>query len=42
MRAQSMRRSAAEARLLNGSLLRINPDTVAGVPGNPQYSAAMP
>jgi glucose/arabinose dehydrogenase len=42
MRAQSMRRPAAEARLLNGSLLRINPDTGAGVSGNPQYSAATP
>jgi glucose/arabinose dehydrogenase len=42
MRAQSMRRPVGEARLLNGSLLRINPDTGAGVPGNPEYSAATP
>ncbi len=42
MRSQSPRRPAGEARVLNGALLRINPDTAAGVPGNPLYSASSP
>jgi glucose/arabinose dehydrogenase len=42
MRSQSPRRPAGEPRVLGGTLLRINPDTGAGVPGNPFYSAATP
>jgi glucose/arabinose dehydrogenase/PKD repeat protein len=42
LRAQSPRRPGGEARLLNGALLRVNPDTGAGVPGNPLYDAAAP
>ncbi len=42
MRSQSPRRPAGEPRLLNGALLRINPDTGAGVPGNPMYSSSAP
>ena len=42
MRSQSPRRPAGEPRNLNGALLRINPDTGAGVPGNPLYNAATP
>ena len=41
MRSQSPRRPAGEPRVLNGALLRINPDTAAGVPGNPLYNAAV-
>lgn len=42
MRAQSPRRPAGEPRVLGGSLLRINPDTAAGVVGNPMYNASAP
>ena len=42
MRSQSVRRPAGEPRLLSGALLRLNPDTGAGVPGNPLYDAAAP
>ena len=42
LRAQSPRRPAGEARLLSGSLLRVNPDNAAGVPGNPMYNASAP
>lgn len=37
MRSQSPRRPAGEKRLLSGAVLRIDPDTGAGVPGNPMY-----
>lgn len=40
LRSQSPRRPAGEPRLLNGTLLRINPATGAGVPGNPMYNPA--
>lgn len=42
LRSQSPRRPAGEARVLNGALLRINPDSAAGVPGNPLYNASAP
>ena len=42
MRAQSPRRPAGEPRVLGGALLRLNPDTGAGVAGNPLYNAAAP
>jgi glucose/arabinose dehydrogenase len=42
LRAQSPRRPAGEPVLLSGALLRINPKTGAGVPGNPMYNASNP
>jgi len=42
LRSQSPRRPTGEPRVLNGALLRINPDTAAGVPGNRMYNAATP
>jgi glucose/arabinose dehydrogenase len=42
MRSQSPRRPAGEPRVLSGALLRLNPDTGAGVPGNPMYNASSP
>ena len=42
LRSQSPRRPAGEPRLLNGTLDRVNPDTGAGVPGNPMFNAAAP
>jgi glucose/arabinose dehydrogenase/PKD repeat protein len=42
LRSQSPRRPLGEPRLLSGALLRVNPDTGAGVPGNPLYSSAAP
>lgn len=42
LRSQSPRRPAGEPRTLSGSLLRIDPDTGAGVPGNPMYSPSAP
>lgn len=42
LRAQSPRRPAGERRLLSGTVLRVDPDTGAGVPGNPMYDAAAP
>lgn len=42
LRSQSPRRPADEPRTLSGSLLRVDPDTGAGVPGNPMYSEAAP
>ncbi|NBH06555.1 PQQ-dependent sugar dehydrogenase, partial [Amycolatopsis sp. SID8362] len=35
LRSQSPRRAAGQPVLLNGTLLRIDPDTGAGLPGNP-------
>jgi len=35
LRAQSPRRTAGEPRVLNGSVLRVDPATGAGAPGNP-------
>jgi glucose/arabinose dehydrogenase/PKD repeat protein len=42
LRSQSPRRPAGEPRLLSGSLLRVDPDTGFGVPGNPMYNPARP
>lgn len=42
LRSQSPRRPAGEPRLLSGTILRIDPDTGAGVPGNPLYTAGAP
>ena len=42
LRAQSPRRPAGQPVLLSGALLRVNPATGAGVPGNPMYSATTP
>jgi uncharacterized repeat protein (TIGR01451 family) len=39
LRSQSPQRAAAEPRLLNGSLLRVDPATGAGVSGNPFFSS---
>ena len=40
LRAQSPRRPAGEPVLLNGTVLRVNPKTGAGVAGNPMYNSA--
>lgn len=40
LRAQSPRRSAGQPVVLNGSIIRIDPDTGAGAPGNPFASSA--
>jgi glucose/arabinose dehydrogenase len=43
LRSQSLLRkheTAAEATLLSGTVLRINPDTGEGVPGNPKYATS--
>lgn len=42
LRAQSPRRPNGEPVLLNGSVLRVDPATGAGVSGNPMYDAANP
>jgi glucose/arabinose dehydrogenase len=42
LRAQSPRRPADQPVLLNGALLRVDPATGAGVPGNPMYRASAP
>ncbi|MDQ1386475.1 MAG: hypothetical protein QOG65_3854, partial [Actinomycetota bacterium] len=42
LRSQSPRRPAGEPVLLNGSVLRLDPDTGAGVVGNPRYDSANP
>jgi glucose/arabinose dehydrogenase len=42
LRSQSPRRPAGEPRLLNGALLRVDPATGNGVPGNPMYDASSP
>ena len=42
MRSQSPRRPAGEPRVLSGTVLRLNPDTGAGVVGNPMYNASAP
>ncbi len=39
LRSQSLRRAAGEPALLNGSILRIDPATGAGMPGNPLPAA---
>ncbi|MGA6163793.1 PQQ-dependent sugar dehydrogenase [Amycolatopsis magusensis] len=40
LRSQSVRRPAGQPVLLNGAILRINPDTGAGMPGNPFASSS--
>jgi glucose/arabinose dehydrogenase/PKD repeat protein len=40
LRAQSLSRPAGEARLLNGTIIRVSPDTGAGLPNNPRASSA--
>ncbi|MER6668684.1 PQQ-dependent sugar dehydrogenase [Amycolatopsis japonica] len=40
LRSQSPRRAAGQPVLLNGTLLRIDPDTGEGVPGNPFANSA--
>ncbi|MGC7095782.1 PQQ-dependent sugar dehydrogenase [Amycolatopsis lurida] len=40
LRSQSVRRPAGQPVLLNGAILRINPDTGEGMPGNPFASSA--
>jgi glucose/arabinose dehydrogenase len=42
LRSQSLRRPAADPVSLDGALLRLNPATGAGVPGNPAYSSSAP
>jgi PKD repeat protein len=42
MRAQSMRRRAGESVSGDGAVLRVNPATGAGVPGNPAYDSSAP
>ena len=39
LRSQSPRRSAGEPRVLNGSILRVEPDTGAASPGNPLFGS---
>jgi len=40
LRSQSPQRAPAEPRLLNGSILRVDPATGAGVPGNPFFGSS--
>src|SRR4051794_6748963 len=40
LRSQSVRRPAGEPRLLNGTVLRVDPATGAGLPGNPLAGSA--
>src|SRR5688500_17494611 len=42
LRSQSLRRPAGEPALLNGTIIRINPTTGAGAPGNPLAGSASP
>ena len=42
LRAQSLRRPAGQPVLLSGTILRIDPDTGAAVPGNPYASSSDP
>src|SRR5688500_8308483 len=42
LRSQSLRRPAGEPALLNGTIIRINPATGAGAPGNPLAGSASP
>src|SRR5262249_40215809 len=42
LRSQSLRRPTGEPVLLDGTLLRVDPATGNGLPGNPQYDAAHP
>ncbi|HEY3229627.1 MAG TPA: PQQ-dependent sugar dehydrogenase, partial [Roseiflexaceae bacterium] len=40
LRAQSLRRPAGEPALLSGTIIRVNPDTGAGLPDNPLAGSA--
>ncbi|HEX5689401.1 MAG TPA: PQQ-dependent sugar dehydrogenase, partial [Roseiflexaceae bacterium] len=40
LRSQSLRRPAGEPRLLNGTIIRVNPDSGAGMPNNPRAGSA--
>lgn len=42
LRAQSVRRPAGEPAVLSGAIIRVDPDTGAGVPGNPFYASTDP
>ncbi|MFY9549893.1 MAG: PQQ-dependent sugar dehydrogenase, partial [Thermoanaerobaculia bacterium] len=42
LRAQSPRRTAGEPRVLNGSILRVDPATGAAAPGNPLFGSSDP
>ncbi|HVQ91760.1 MAG TPA: LamG-like jellyroll fold domain-containing protein [Mycobacteriales bacterium] len=42
LRAQSVRRAAGQPVLLSGSIIRVDPDTGAGLPGNPFYASSDP
>jgi glucose/arabinose dehydrogenase len=42
LRAQSVRRPAGEPVLLSGAIVRVDPDTGAGLPGNPFAASADP
>ena len=42
LRAQSVRRPVGEPVTLDGTVLRVDPDTGAGLPGNPYYASADP
>jgi PKD repeat protein len=42
LRSQSPRRLAGDPRLLDGAVLRVDPATGNGVPGNPMYNAQNP
>ncbi|WHT17136.1 PQQ-dependent sugar dehydrogenase [Crossiella sp. CA-258035] len=42
VRAQAVRRPAGQPRVLNGSVIRIDPDTGAGLPGNPFAGSSDP
>jgi glucose/arabinose dehydrogenase len=42
LRSQSLRRPTGEPTLLNGTLLRVDPATGDGLPGNPLYDPADP
>ena len=39
LRAQSPRRPAGQPTVLSGTLIRVDPDTGQGLPGNPMYSS---
>lgn len=42
LRSQSLRRPAGEPVTLSGTVLRVDPDTGDGLPGNPYFSSADP
>jgi len=42
LRSQSVRRPTGEPVTLNGAVLRVDPDTGDGLPGNPYFSSADP